>query len=181
MQDLSRFSSSPSTFPWRLRFASWYILKVLFFQSSFPWPYSLKTILLRMYGARIGNGVILKPRVNIHMPWNLVIGDFSWIGEGVEIYNFATVVIGSSTCVSQFVFLCAASHDFTDSTFPYRHSPISIGHGVWLQAKVFVCPGADIGDNCVVTACSFVSGYIPPCSVATVSLSSKISVRQTKR
>src|SRR5262245_19943810 len=84
----------------------WYLVKWLLFLTAFPVPSAVKRPILRLFGARIGKGVIIKPRVNIHMPWKLVIGEFSWIGEEVFILNFEPVTIGSHCCVSQRVFLC---------------------------------------------------------------------------
>lgn len=137
-------------------FATWYVLKRLFFLTTIPWPYQLKVSILRLFGANIGSNVIIKPRVNIHFPWKLKIGDHAWLGEEVVILNFEPISIGSNTCVSQQVFLCGGSHDFRDPSFPYRNAPIHIGDGVWLQAGVFVCPGVDIGSEAVVSARSFV-------------------------
>jgi len=142
-------------------FASWWLFKYLFFSTSLPWPSGLRVGILRLYGAQVGCGVVIKPRVNIHFPWRLVVGDFAWLGEEVNIYNFELVKIGSNACISQQVFLCAAGHDYRDPAFSYRNAPVSIGNGVWLQARVFVCPGVSVGDEVVVTACSFVKNDLP--------------------
>jgi putative colanic acid biosynthesis acetyltransferase WcaF len=137
-------------------FATWYIFKVLFFLSPMPWPSPFKAFLLRAYGAKAGNSIVIKPRVNIHFPWKLSLGDNVWIGEEACILNFAHIRIGSNVCISQQAFLCSGSHDFRDPSFSYRNLPIQIGDGVWLQARVFVCPGVSIGDDSVVCANSFV-------------------------
>ncbi len=142
-------------------FASWNLVKYFFFATSLPWPSSFKVAILRFFGGHLGSGVVIKPRVNIHFPWKLVMGDHVWLGEEVNIVNFEQVKIGSQVCISQQVFLCAAGHDYRDPAFSYRNSPISIGNGVWLQARVFVCPGVSIGDETVVTACSFVMHDLP--------------------
>jgi len=142
-------------------FSFWWLFKCLFFSTSLPWPSNLKVGILRLFGARLGCGVVIKPRVNIHFPWRLVVGDFVWLGEEVNIFNFELVKIGSNACISQQVFLCAAGHDYRDPAFSYRNAPISIGDGVWLQARVFVCPGVSVGDEVVVTACSFVKSDLP--------------------
>ena len=142
-------------------FASWWLFKWLFFSTSLPWPSSLKVAILRLFGAQLGCGVVIKPRINIHFPWKLVVGDCVWLGEEVNIVNFEQVTIGSNACISQQVFLCAASHDYRDPAFSYRNAPILIGHGVWLQARVFVCPGVSVGDETVVTACSCVKHDLP--------------------
>ena len=76
--------------------AVWYVLKCLFFLSPLPWPSSFKCALLRLFGATIGRGVYLKPRLNVHFPWKLRIGDHAWVGEEVFILNFEPVAIGAA-------------------------------------------------------------------------------------
>ena len=79
----------------------WYLTKVCFFLSALPYPSSFKVSLLKLFGAKIGKGVVIKPRVNIHFPWKLEIGDNVWIGgnsvifPGVTIGNNVTIGAGS--------------------------------------------------------------------------------------
>jgi putative colanic acid biosynthesis acetyltransferase WcaF len=141
--------------------AVWYLVKIVFFLSALPWPSSLKRMLLRFFGAKIGPGVVIKPRVNVHFPWRLEVGAHSWIGEEVFILNFAAVRIGSQACVSQRVFLCTGNHDFCDEKFSFRCAPILIGDGVWIGASVFVGPGVEVGEDAVATAGSVVVKSIP--------------------
>lgn len=140
----------------------WYVCKLLFFLSAWPWPSALRVALLRAFGAQVGQGVVIKPRVNIHLPWKLAIGDHTWIGEEVFILNFEPVTIGAHACVSQRAFLCTGNHDFRDVTMPYRNAPITIGDGAWVGAQVFVAPGVTIGDEVVVAAGSVVTRALPP-------------------
>jgi putative colanic acid biosynthesis acetyltransferase WcaF len=139
----------------------WYLVKIVFFLSALPWPSALKRPLLRFFGAKIGAGVVIKPRVNIHFPWRLEIGAYSWIGEEVFILNFAPVRIGNHACVSQRAFLCTGNHDFRDERFSFRSAPISIGDGAWVGASVFVGPGVEIGDEAVVAAGSVALKSLP--------------------
>jgi putative colanic acid biosynthesis acetyltransferase WcaF len=141
--------------------AAWYLVKILFFLSALPWPSLLKRGLLRVFGAKVGPGVVIKPRVNVHFPWRLEVGAHSWIGEEVFILNFAPVRVGSQACVSQRVFLCTGNHDFRDETFSFRSAPISVGDGAWVGASVFVGPGVEIGDEAVVTAGAVVLKSLP--------------------
>lgn len=135
----------------------WYACKVSFFQSSLPWPSAMKCFLLRCFGSEVGRGVVIKPRVNIHLPWKLVVGDHVWVGEEVFVLNFARVTIGRQACISQRVFLCTGNHDYRDPAMPYRNRPITIGEGAWIGAQCFVAPGVTVGDEAVVTAGSIVS------------------------
>jgi putative colanic acid biosynthesis acetyltransferase WcaF len=139
----------------------WYLCKCVFFLSPLPWPQGLKAWLLKCFGAKIGEGVVIKPRVNIHFPQKLVIGSHSWIGEEVFILNLEPVTIGAHCCISQRAFLCTGNHDFRDPLFPYRGAPIVVEDGVWVGAAVFVGPGITIGTDAVVTAGSVVAGNLP--------------------
>jgi putative colanic acid biosynthesis acetyltransferase WcaF len=141
--------------------ALWYLVKTLFLLSSIPWPIWLKVTLLRSFGARIGRGVVIAPRVNIHMPWKLTIGDDAWIGEEVFILNLEPISIGANSCVSQRTFLCTGNHDYRSSTFDYIGRPIVIGDGAWIGAQSFVGPGVSIGVDTVVTAGSVVLSNLP--------------------
>jgi putative colanic acid biosynthesis acetyltransferase WcaF len=109
--------------------ALWYLVKCMFFLSPFPWPVSLKRSLLRAFGAKVGASVNIKPRVNIHFPWKLELGDWCWIGEEVFILNFEPVSIGAHACISQRVFLCCGNHDFRDPSFTFRNAAITVGEG----------------------------------------------------
>jgi putative colanic acid biosynthesis acetyltransferase WcaF len=141
--------------------AVWYLLKCFFLLSPLPWPSAMRVALLRAFGAKIGRGVNIKPRVNVHFPWKLEVGDHAWIGEEVFILNFEPVRIGAQACISQRAFLCTGNHDFRDPAFSYRNAPITVGDGAWVGAAVFVGPGVEIGAESVVAAGSVVTRSLP--------------------
>ena len=142
--------------------ALWYLIKCLVFLTPLPFSSRIKVIILRCFGAQVGRGVVIKPRVNIHFPWKLSVGDYSWLGEEVFILNFEPVVIGTHCCISQRAFLCAGNHDYKDPAMPYRNQPITVGDGAWVGAQVFVAPGANIGSETVISAGSVVTRDQPP-------------------
>jgi putative colanic acid biosynthesis acetyltransferase WcaF len=90
------------------------------------------------------------------MPWNLKLADHVAIGEGVNVYNFATVSIGRMTVVSQFTHLCTGSHDHERADMPLTYAPITIGEQAWVATDVYVSPGVTIADGAVVGARSVV-------------------------
>lgn len=135
----------------------WYLTKMLFFLSAIPYPYSLKCRLLRFFGARIGHGVVIKPRVNIHFPWKLEIGDHAWIGEEALILNFEKVKLGNHVCLSQRVFLCGGNHDYRDPTMPYKNGPITLMDGCWIGACSFIGPHVTVGKDTVVIVGSVIT------------------------
>jgi putative colanic acid biosynthesis acetyltransferase WcaF len=139
----------------------WYLVKRIFFLSAMPWPSRLRVWWLRRFGAEVGTGVVIKPRVNIHLPWKLVLGDHSWIGEEVFILNFEPVTIGAHACISQRAFLCTGNHNYRDPAMSYRNKPIAIGAGAWIGALSFVGPGVVVGVDAVATAGSMVLGDLP--------------------
>jgi putative colanic acid biosynthesis acetyltransferase WcaF len=141
----------------KLAEAIWYAMKCILFLTPCPYPSALKRMVLRCFGARIGQGVVIKPRVNIHFPWKLSVGDHTWIGEEVFILNFEPVSIGAHCCVSQRAFLCTGNHDYRQPSMPYRNQPIVLQDGAWIGAQTFVAPGVTIGSEAVIAAGSVVT------------------------
>lgn len=138
----------------------WYFTNVLFFNSYlFPF-YGLKRFLLRLFGAEIGNGVKIKPKVNIKYPWKLKIGEHSWIGEEVWIDNLAEVHIGAHVCISQGAYLLTGNHNFTLKAFDLIVKPIQIEHGCWLGAKSIVTPGTIVHEYAVLSVNSVAGGTL---------------------
>ncbi len=141
----------------RWKEALWGVAKILFFLSPWPWPSRFKATLLRAFGARVGQGVVIRPRVNITFPWRFEIGDHSWIGEEVLILNLAPVSIGTHCCLSQRAFLCTGSHDFHAAAFPLITAPIKILDRSWIAAGCFVAPGITVGPDAMAAAGSVIT------------------------
>ena len=150
----------------RLREAAWFICKIFFFQNPFPWPSSLRVALLRLFGAKIGRGVVIRSGVNITFPWRFEAGDDVWVGEEVMIISLASVKLGSNVCLSQRAFLCTGSHDYRKDTFDLVTRPIRIENQVWVAAAAFVGPGVTIGKASIVSAGSVVLQSVPEKSMA---------------
>lgn len=128
--------------------ALWLALQALLFRSWIPGSTHRK-LLLRLFGAKIGQNVTFKPGVRVKFPWKLTIGDHSWIGEDVWIDNLVPVKIGSDCCVSQGVYLCTGNHDWSKETFDLIAAPIEIGNKSWLCARSSVGPGVTIREGAV--------------------------------
>jgi len=140
----------------RLKEVVWWVVRSLLFAPWFPVPSFLKVFSLRLFGAVIGRGVVIRSRVNVTFPWNLRIGDHVWIGDEVLILSLAPVTIGSHVCISQRAFLCTGSHKFRSEAFDLVIRPIVIGEGSWVAANVFIGPGVTIASGSVCTAGSVV-------------------------
>lgn len=111
-----------------------------------------RVALLRIFGANIGKHVHIYPSVKIAIPWNVTIGDFSAIGDGVRLYSLGCIDIGASVTISQQAHLCAGSHDYSCPTMPLLKLPISIGDNSWLCADSYIGPSVTIGMGVVVGA-----------------------------
>jgi putative colanic acid biosynthesis acetyltransferase WcaF len=72
------------------------------------------------------------------------------------------VTLGNHVCVSQAVYLCTGSHDWSDPAFGLITRPIQIHDGAWIAARVSVGPGAVIGQHSVIGFAAVVSGAVPP-------------------
>ena len=155
----------------------WYLTKVCFFLSALPYPSKFKVSILKLFGAKIGKGVVIKPRVNIHFPWKLKIGDNVWIGEEAFLLNFEQFKIGNNVCISQRSFLCGGNHDYRKPAMPYRNGPIELKDGCWIGACSFIGPNVIIGQDTVITVGSVIVNDQESDQVITLRSENKIGKR----
>lgn len=145
----------------------WYFIGTpLVFSSLLPFS-SLKIFLLRIFGAKIGTGVRIKPGVRIKFPWKLSVGDYSWIGEGVWIDNLAHVTIGSNCCVSQGAYFCTGNHDWSKPTFDLKTQAITIEDHCWIAAQTSLSPGSILREGVVLTLGSVAAGELSAWTIHT--------------
>jgi len=140
----------------------WHFVNALFLQNPLNPSSGLKVFLLRLFGARIGAGVVLKPSLNIKYPWKLEIGDYSWIGEGAWLDSLAEIRIGNHCCVSQGAYFCTGNHDWTDPAFGLIVKPITLEDGAWIGAKATVLPGVTVRENAIISAGSVIGRDTEP-------------------
>jgi putative colanic acid biosynthesis acetyltransferase WcaF len=149
----------------KLKEALWLLVSLILFRLC-PFPFSaVKRSVLRMFGARIGKGVVIKPQVKITFPWKLNIGNHVWLGEECWILNLEKIVIGNNVCISQRAFLCTGNHNYSSPTFDLIVKPILIEEGVWLGAGCFVGPGVKAGTHAVLTAGSVAGKSLEPFTI----------------
>lgn len=162
VQDLRRFRM-PADFRGRSAFQVqlWWIVQALLFHPSPQFMFGWRRWLLRLFGARIGQGVLIRPSVRITYPWRLEIGDNAWIGDFAELYTLDRITIGEDAVVSQFTKLVTGTHDFEKPTFDMSTKPIVIEKQAWVSANCFVAPGVTIRRGAVVLACSLVLKDVP--------------------
>jgi len=122
---------------------------------------AVRRVILRWFGTKVGRGVVLRPGVRVKYPWNLSIGDFSWIGEDAWIDNLVEIKIGANVCVSQGAYLCTGNHDWSDPKFALQVRPIELEDGSWVGTHALICPGVTIGKCGVAAAGSVVTKSVP--------------------
>ena len=138
----------------------WFFIGLPLLRSSLPGS-RWRVLLLRLFDARIGRGVVIKPGVRVKYPWHLTMGDHCWIGEDVWIDNLAPVELRNDVCISQRAYLCTGNHDWSDPAFGLIVKPIALGHGSWVGAGALVCPGVELGDGAIAAAGGVVTRNIP--------------------
>lgn len=136
-----------------------------FFRFSPRICFGWRRVLLRFFGASVGNHVHIYNTAVIYMPWNLQIGDWSSIGEYVFVYNLGKITIGKKTTISHRAHLCAGTHDYTRTELPLQKPTITISDQTWICADAFVGPGLVVGEGAVVGARAVVMKDVAPWAV----------------
>jgi putative colanic acid biosynthesis acetyltransferase WcaF len=144
----------------RWKVYGWAVVELLLVSN--PWQISsrLRRMALVAFGARIGRGVILRPRLKVRFPWKLTIGARAWIGEDVWLHNQDQLTIGADAVISQGTFITTGSHAHRrDMALITR--PVVVGDGAWVTARCIVLGGSEIGTSALVAPGTVVSGHVP--------------------
>ena len=143
--------------PWQV---AWFAVQHTAFKKWW-FPARLRPVVLRLFGAEIGERVLIRSGVRVHWPWKLRIGPDCWIGEDCWILNLEPVHIGHDVCVSQGAFLCTGSHHHDDPAFEFDNGAITIGDSSWVAAQALVLRGVTVGDGALVGARAVVFRDVP--------------------
>lgn len=143
----------------------WYFVNVFFVRPAWIPFMKFKIIILKLFGAKIGKDLCIKPCVNVKSPWYLVIGDNVWLGEKVWIDNLDRVIIGDNVCISQGAMLLTGNHDYSLHNMPYRNASIHLEDGVWIGAQAIVAPGVIAYSHSLLTVGSIATKNLEPFSI----------------
>ena len=171
-------TTSPHGFGNRVARFIWALAYRLLFRPSPRNMHRWRNRLLRVFGAKLHRTSRVYPRARIWAPWNLTMAEHACLGDDVDCYCVAPITIGASTTVSQYGYLCAATHDYKDPRHPLIPMPITIGAQCWLAADVFVGPGVSIADGTVVGARSSVFSDLPEWVVAMGTPAKPVGTRE---
>jgi len=139
----------------------WWIVQATLFAWSPQFMYGWRVMLLRLFGAKVGKGVVIRPSVHVTYPWKVKIGNHVWIGDHAELYSLGEIEIGDNVVISQKSYLCAATHDYTKTSFDMMDKKITIEDQAWLATDVFIAPGVTIGRGSLIGARSSVFSDMP--------------------
>ena len=129
----------------------WALALPLFRYSPRPlWGW--RRMLLRLFGAKVADGVHVYRSVRIEIPWHLRLGCDCAVGDRAILYALGPITLEDRATVSQGAHLCAGTHDLSHPTRPLLKPPIVIGADAWICADAFIGPGVTVGDGAVVGA-----------------------------
>jgi putative colanic acid biosynthesis acetyltransferase WcaF len=132
-----------------------------FFRFSPRVLWGWRRLILRMFGARVGDQVHVYPTVRITIPWNLSLESNCAVGDRAILYALGPIRIGTRATVSQGAHLCAGTHDIKDISRSLLKPPISIGNDAWICAEAFIGPNVVIGDGAIVGARAVAMKHVP--------------------
>lgn len=165
----------------RVARAAWGIFWMLLFRTS-PKPLFLwRTAILRLFGAKVGKGCLIYPSARIFAPWNLILEDFVTIGPHTDIYSVDTITLKENSVVSQYAYLCTASHDISyQHQMPLTTAPITLEKHSWATASVYIGPGVTIGEGSVAAARAVVIKDVAPWTIVGGNPAKEIKKRHIK-
>jgi putative colanic acid biosynthesis acetyltransferase WcaF len=163
--DLSKFNNDWYNPGNKTKVIFWFFANALVINNYLPIPVFIKVFFLKLFGAKIGKNVMIKPSVNIKYPWFLEIGNNVWIGETAWIDNFVKVTIEDNVCISQGALLLTGNHDYKINTFDLIPKEIYIEKGVWVGAKSVVCGGVTCKSHAVLAVNSVATTDLNPYTI----------------
>jgi putative colanic acid biosynthesis acetyltransferase WcaF len=175
------FRPSPHSIRNRIGRYVWSVVWLVVFRPSPTLACAWRRFVLRMFGAKVGQGVTVYSSARIWAPWNLTMKDRSCLSHHVDCYCVAPISIGFEATISQYTFLCSASHDVDGPDMALTIAPIVVGDHVWIAADVFLGPGVNVGEGAVVGARSTVLQSVPAWTVVGGYPARKIRTRDAKK
>ena len=140
-----------------------------------------RRLILRVFGAKIGKGCWIWPHIRVRAPWNLEMGAYSTLSNGVNCYTVDRIVIGHDATISEDVFLCTASHDISSPIMELTYRPIYVEDNVWVASRAIVLPGVTLGEGSVVGAGAVVTKDVVPWTVVGGNPAREIGKREIRK
>ncbi len=159
----------------------WSFVQATLYRWSFHTFNRWRAMLLRLFGAKIGHGCLLRRTSTVYYPWLLEMGSVCCLGDMAQIYNLGKVTLGDRVTISQEAYICAGSHDYTDLTMPLLTPPVVLKDDCWICARAFVGPGVTIGEGAIVGAVAVAMRDVPDWTIVAGNPAKFIKVREKPR
>ncbi|HEY1832713.1 MAG TPA: hypothetical protein VGG38_20920 [Acidimicrobiales bacterium] len=157
---------------------AWFVAQNLLFDRWW-FPAKLRPGLLRAFGARVGQGCLIRHGVRVHWPWNVTLGHYVWIGEGAWLHSLVDIVVEDDVCISQRAAIVTGGHDHRDPHFSYDNGPVLLRSGSWVAVGATVLRGVTVGRNAVVGAGAVAYRDVPDDTVLTCAEQRQRSLHST--
>jgi putative colanic acid biosynthesis acetyltransferase WcaF len=139
--------------------------------------FAWRRMVLRMFGAKVGQSVNFYSSTRFYMPWNVEMGDWAAIGEDAFIYSLGKVYIGRGAAVAYRAHICAGTHDFSDPALPLLKPPVTIEENAWIGTEAFIGPGTTVCAGAIVAARAVVVKDVPPLHIVAGNPAKQIGLR----
>ncbi|WP_172331812.1 putative colanic acid biosynthesis acetyltransferase [Mangrovicoccus sp. HB161399] len=165
--------------PLKIKRLLWQIVHALLFRPTPRFAMNgWRLRLLRLFGAEIGKGCRVAPDCFVWAPWNLKMGVYACLADGVDCYSQGRITMGDYSTVSQRAFLCTASHSIRTLERPLFSRPITIAPHAWICAEAFIGPGVTVGEGAVVGARAVAMRDVAPWMIVAGNPGKVIGTRQ---
>lgn len=124
-----------------------------------------KILILRLFGAKVSKKAVVYSSAKIYYPANLIMEDYACLASNVRCYNVDLIKIGAHSTISQYAYLCTASHNIYDKEHKLITAPIIIEEQSWVATDAFIGMGVTIGEGAVVGARAAVFKDVAPWTV----------------
>jgi acetyltransferase-like isoleucine patch superfamily enzyme len=146
------------------------LMRMLFCLPRFRSFNFLKTLFLRLCGAKVGKQVVYYPSLWISPPKDLEIGDKVDLALNVLITCSGGVSIGDRTLIGYGTKILSSNHVIPDKNTKifdagHQNKKVTIANDVWIGANCIILPGVSIGEGAVVAAGSVVTSDVAPFSI----------------
>jgi acetyltransferase-like isoleucine patch superfamily enzyme len=127
--------------------------------------HTLRHMLARRLGVRIGQGVQLYRWREIRFGRHIRIGDGSVLGFWATLDGRRGIEIGRNVNISSEVAFWTLQHDPQRSDFGLAGGPIVVEDDAWVSFRATILPGVTIGRGAVVAAGAVVTRDVPPYAI----------------
>ncbi len=162
----------------RLARLLWQVGFLLLYRIS-PRPmHAWRSMLLRLFGAKMGSGCHFYPSGRVWAPWNLICEDGCTLADQAEIYNPSPIYLESHCIVSQQAYICGATHDYDHPDFPMISYSMRLGAYSWICARASVSPGVNVGEGAVLGLGAVAQQDLEPWTVYSGAPAVKVKMRE---